>query len=144
MSNAIDPGHYKGFSNGAQVIDISENLTSNAGQAVQYIARSCRLDGANKGDQIEDLTKAAWFIARELDRLAGIELAADKAKAAELDEEWATWKEVPDGIHYYSKPTGAGPWVNRMGVRRLPETGDVSCYSMSTMDEMAPFMRGIS
>jgi hypothetical protein len=70
VTNAIDPGHYKGFSNGAQVIDISENLTSNAGQAVQYIARSCRLDGANKGDQIEDLTKAAWFIARELERLA--------------------------------------------------------------------------
>jgi hypothetical protein len=83
--NAIDPGHYKGFSNGAEVIDITENLTSNAGQAVQYIARSCRLDGANKGDQIEDLTKAAWFINREVKRLAALEGVTDPVD----DAEWA-------------------------------------------------------
>lgn len=66
--DAINPDHYQ-FSNGAEVIDISENLTSNAGQAVQYIARSCRLDGRNKGNVVEDLRKAVWFIEREIERV---------------------------------------------------------------------------
>ena len=63
-----NPPHYK-FSNGAEVIDITENLTSNGGQAVQYIARSTRLDGNNKGGVLEDLRKARWFIDREIDRV---------------------------------------------------------------------------
>lgn len=52
------------------MIDISENLTPNAAQAVQYIGRSCRMDGHNKGDTLEDLNKAIWFIQREIARRA--------------------------------------------------------------------------
>lgn len=69
MSDNINPDHYKGFSNGAEVIDISENLTSNGGQAVQYIARSTRLDGKNKGEPVEDLKKAIVLCEREINRL---------------------------------------------------------------------------
>ena len=65
----INPSYYQGFSNGAQVIDISEHLTSNGGQALQYIARSCRLDGNNKGDVVENLEKAKWFLDREIERV---------------------------------------------------------------------------
>ena len=68
-TDPINPTHYQGFSNGAEVIDISENLTSNAGQAVQYIARACRLDGQIKGDPLEDLSKSIWFLEREIERL---------------------------------------------------------------------------
>lgn len=52
-----------------QVLDISRHLTSNAGQAVQYIARSCRLDGNNKGEVEADLRKAIDFLTDELDRI---------------------------------------------------------------------------
>ena len=62
------PDHYK-FPNGAEVRFISEWLTSNAAQAVQYIARSSRIDGKNKGDTVEDLRKAQVFIDFELKRL---------------------------------------------------------------------------
>ena len=65
----INPSYYQGFSNGAQVIDISEHLTSNGGQALQYVARSCRLDGNNKGDVVENLEKAKWFLDREIERV---------------------------------------------------------------------------
>ncbi len=68
MVDAINPQHYQ-FSNGAQVIDISENLTSNGGQVVQYVARACRLDGQVKGSPLEDLRKARWFLDREIERL---------------------------------------------------------------------------
>lgn len=52
-----------------QVLDISRHLTSNAGQAVQYIARSCRLDGNNKGEVEADLRKAIDLLEDELDRI---------------------------------------------------------------------------
>lgn len=63
------PQHYTGFSNGAEVIDITENLTFNAGNAVKYAARAGRTDGRNKGAVAEDLRKAIWYLRRELDRL---------------------------------------------------------------------------
>ena len=66
---AINPAHYKGMSNGAEVIDIAENLTFNAGNAIKYLARACRLDGQNKGNVTEDLRKAMWYVRRELERL---------------------------------------------------------------------------
>ena len=75
MSDAINPNHYKGFSNGAEVIDISENLVSNASHAFNYVARAGRADGYTKSQdvegKIEDYTKAVWFIEREIERLGG-------------------------------------------------------------------------
>lgn len=68
MSNPISPDHYQ-LPGGIQVIDITEHLTSNAGQAVQYIARSCRIDGRIKDDPVQDLRKAAWFVSREIERI---------------------------------------------------------------------------
>ena len=53
-----------------QVIDISRHLTSNAGQALQYIARSSRIDGNNKGDTVRDLQKAIDFLRDEIGRLS--------------------------------------------------------------------------
>lgn len=67
--DAVSPGHYKGFSNDAEVIDITEALNLNGGSAVKYIARSTRLDGQNKGNIVEDLRKARWHIDREISRI---------------------------------------------------------------------------
>lgn len=69
MTDAINPDHYRGMSNGTEVIDITENLTFNTGNAVKYLARAGRIDGKVKGNVIEDLEKAAWYVARELGRL---------------------------------------------------------------------------
>lgn len=66
----IDPHHYK-FPGGAEVIHISQWLTANAAQALQYIARSSRIDGKNKGDASEDIRKAITFLEFELKRLEG-------------------------------------------------------------------------
>lgn len=70
MSDALNPDYYK-FSNGVELIDISENLTGNGAQIVQYVTRATRVDGIIKGDPLEDLAKAAWFLEREIARLAG-------------------------------------------------------------------------
>ena len=65
----VNPDHYRGFSNNAEVIDITENLTGNGAAAVKYLARACRLDGQNKGQIIEDLKKSLWYTRRELSRI---------------------------------------------------------------------------
>lgn len=62
------PNYYL-LPNGVEVGDVTDYLTSNGGQAVQYIARSCRLDGQHKGERIKDLTKAKDMIDREIKRL---------------------------------------------------------------------------
>ena len=67
-ADPTSPSHYA-FPGGAEVIDISQWLTSNAAQALQYIARSSRIDGKNKGNTVDDLLKAKVFIDFELKRL---------------------------------------------------------------------------
>ena len=66
MSDPINPAHYQGFSNGAQVIDIVENLPYNAGNAIKYLARAGRKDPTK---HTEDLRKALWYTQRELERI---------------------------------------------------------------------------
>ena len=73
--DAVNPNHYKGFSNGAEVIDIAEHLTFDSGNVVKYAARAGRLDESlNKNDlegRIEDLKKARKYLDREIERLGG-------------------------------------------------------------------------
>lgn len=69
VSDAINPSHYQGFSNGAQVVDITENLNFNRGNAVKYLARAGAKDPAK---EVEDLEKSLWYTQRELDRLKGL------------------------------------------------------------------------
>ena len=65
-SDAVNhPAHYK-LSNGAEVIDITENLNFCRGNAVKYI---CRAGEKDPEKEFEDLRKAIWYLERELKRL---------------------------------------------------------------------------
>ena len=57
------PPHYTGHPSGVECIDIVEHFGFNIGNAVKYLWR-CGL----KGDEIEDLKKAAWYVNREIER----------------------------------------------------------------------------
>jgi Protein of unknwon function (DUF3310) len=59
------PAHYR-LANGAQVIDVTENLSFNRGNAVKYICRAGNKDGT---DELTDLHKARWYLNREIDRV---------------------------------------------------------------------------
>lgn len=74
--NKTEPSHYRGFSNGAQPVDIAERLNFNRGTALVYIARAGRKHGESA---IDDLKKARWFLDREINRIV------------------SDGKEVPDG-----------------------------------------------
>lgn len=64
--DAINPAHYQGFSNGAEVIDVVENLPYNRGAAIKYLARAGKKAIA---DELEDLRKSEWYVQREIRRL---------------------------------------------------------------------------
>ena len=65
-----NPDHYRNFSYNTEVIDIAENLSYNAGNAVKYLARATRTDGQTKHETpLTDLRKARWYVEREIDRL---------------------------------------------------------------------------
>ncbi|KAA0916447.1 DUF3310 domain-containing protein [Dietzia sp. ANT_WB102] len=68
MTEQVRPDYYR-FPSGVEVIDISEWLTGNGAQVVQYVARATRTDGVVKGDPLGDLRKASLLLYREIVRL---------------------------------------------------------------------------
>lgn len=68
-SDAVNhPAHYTEGFGGHEVIEITEWLNFNRGNAVKYI---CRAGVKNPDTEIEDLEKARWYLAREIARVSG-------------------------------------------------------------------------
>lgn len=63
MSAVYSPKHYTSHPSGVECIQITEHFGFNVGNAVKYLWR-CGL----KGDEVEDLEKARWYIDREIAR----------------------------------------------------------------------------
>ena len=59
------PVHYTSHPSGVEAIDITRHMNFNLGNAVKYIWRA-----GLKGDNIEDLQKARFYISDELERLS--------------------------------------------------------------------------
>lgn len=81
-SEAVDhPAHYGGADNPYEAIKVIEawELGFCLGNAVKYISRA-----GKKGDAIEDLEKAHWYISREIERLE--QRVCDERAALRLDQ----------------------------------------------------------
>ena len=61
MSDSIDPEHYRDHPSGGEMIEIAERWSFNRGSALKYLWRC-----GKKGDAIEDLEKATWYLRREI------------------------------------------------------------------------------
>lgn len=65
MNDTINhPKHYNNHPSGVECIDVVEHMNFNRGNAIKYIWRA-----GDKGNEIEDLKKAAWYINREIQKL---------------------------------------------------------------------------
>jgi hypothetical protein len=64
MTDNINPAHYQSHPYDIQCIHITEHMNFCRGNAVKYIWRA-----GLKGNEIEDLEKAKWYIGREIARL---------------------------------------------------------------------------
>ena len=76
MSRVDHPEHYQ-TSTGLEAIDVIEAFFHDSfhlGNAFKYIARA-----GKKGDYVEDLQKAAWYLQREISRHASADERLDRA-----------------------------------------------------------------
>ena len=58
------PSHYTQHPSGVECIEVTEHFNFNKGNAIKYIWRA-----GDKGNEIQDLEKAAWYCLREVERL---------------------------------------------------------------------------
>lgn len=65
MDPVNHPTHYTAYQ-GLEVIDLTEQMNFNRGNAVKYL---CRAGLKDPDREIQDLEKAAWYINREIQRL---------------------------------------------------------------------------
>jgi len=64
------PAHYTTHPSGVECVQITEHFGFCVGNAIKYLWRA-----GLKGDAIEDLRKAAWYIDREIKRRTNQETA---------------------------------------------------------------------
>lgn len=65
VADAVNhPAHYNGHPSGVECIEVTEHFNFNRGNAIKYIWRA-----GSKGNELEDLRKAQWYLAREIARL---------------------------------------------------------------------------
>ncbi|HMA06123.1 MAG TPA: DUF3310 domain-containing protein [Methanomicrobiales archaeon] len=77
------PTHYQLYY-GLEVIDLTEQMNFNRGNAVKYI---CRAGFKSTDTEIQDLQKAAFYIKREISRLEELRRLADITKFERLVDE---------------------------------------------------------
>ena len=58
------PAHYNKHPRGIEVIDFVEHMDFCTGNAIKYLCRA-----EHKGNELEDLRKAIWYIQRKIDTL---------------------------------------------------------------------------
>lgn len=67
MSDKADmvnnPKHYNSNKSGVECIEVVEHMSFNVGNAVKYLWRA-----DDKGDPIENLRKAEWYVKREIEK----------------------------------------------------------------------------
>ena len=59
------PVHYTQHASGVECVTIAEQFPYNLGNVIKYVWRA----GLKSSNPIEDLKKAQWYIAREIQRL---------------------------------------------------------------------------
>lgn len=59
------PPHYKSHPSGIECIEITRHMNFNLGNAVKYIWRA-----GEKGNTIQDLQKAIWYLTDEIQRIS--------------------------------------------------------------------------
>ena len=64
MDSVNHPSHYTSHPSGVECIQVTEHMNFCVGNAVKYLWRA-----GLKGDVLEDLKKARWYIDREIKRI---------------------------------------------------------------------------
>lgn len=82
MSESVNhPKHYNVHPSGVECIDVIEHMSFNAGNCIKYLWRAGikRSSIGEEAKYIEDLRKASWYAAREVQRVEKLIVDRDKA-----------------------------------------------------------------
>ncbi len=84
------PPHYTTHPSGVECITITRHMNFNLGNALKYIWRA-----GEKGDAVEDLRKAQWYLADEIARLQGVknDIPSDDTHAPHVADDSTTPKQ---------------------------------------------------
>ncbi len=113
------PAHYQAGRGGVECIDIAESFGFNLGNVIKYVWRAGRKPGVSP---VEDLRKAAWYLAREIDKVTEGECAPVSKEIAEplaqmTDDINAALRKINDP----ARP-GVDVWVGWKDLTPLDET----------------------
>ena len=67
MSKVNHPKHYNTNPSGIECIEVVRHMNFNKGNAIKYVWRA-----GDKGNEIEDLQKAIWYLNDEIERLKNV------------------------------------------------------------------------
>lgn len=81
------PVHYNSHPSGVECIEITEHMNYNLGNAIKYIWRA-----GQKGDQIEDLMKARFYLEREINRQNYMDPGRNQSVPVQLELDFAPVK----------------------------------------------------
>lgn len=121
MSETVNhPPHYNGSpakclgcERGIECIDVVEHMGFNLGNAIKYVWRADL-----KGDAIEDLRKAAWYIQREIEKRERVKSNDDARKKAQSPEVVA-YKRAKTANRIAYQRTGSPPIAMHCGPNLL-------------------------
>jgi len=95
MNNPVNhPEHYTQHPSGIECIQITEHMNFNLGSAVKYIWRADL-----KLNVIQDLEKAAWYLAREIERRKINELSTTSPDPSNVPPPGAPHPRNTLGVH---------------------------------------------
>ena len=64
MEKINHPKHYNSLPSNIECIDVVEHFNFNTGNAIKYLWRH-----GLKGEALDDLEKALWYVTREIERV---------------------------------------------------------------------------
>lgn len=77
------PPHYTSHPSGIECIEVTEHFGFCVGNAIKYLWRA-----GLKGDALEDLEKAAFYVQREIDRRIQASASSDPEDLRAREAEW--------------------------------------------------------
>lgn len=99
------PPHYTSHPSGIEAIQVTRHMNFNLGNAIKYIWRA-----GQKGDAIQDLEKAMFYLADEIRRLGGNPTRIEKAtvlshlKETSVDGEYIYLSDITEYIENDLEP----------------------------------------
>lgn len=103
MSDPVNhPQHYNAHPSGVECIQVTEHMNFCIGNAVKYLWRA-----GLKGDALEDLKKAKFYVEREIARRGG----SDQSQVATSDDLVAALREATETLERLAGKVGITPYV---------------------------------